>query len=263
MVHAASGSRRWSDGSAPPAPRPGSGRLRDPARARRPRRGGAGGATVHVVAEAFDAAGTVAGPHAAAGAGALRAHLRAPGLGGGRAAEHGVAGVGALDAVAAFGLDEVEKGAAEAGIVVEGVSPIRLRPRETTSARGAPAGRRGPDTRPDDLTAAGAPAAARDRAGRPRDHGADRLLRPQRLPGRLRRRRDHPRRRVLLRHGFRLHHRLRRHRPGQRHRPVDHHHRGHAAAADLPHHLRRHHDRAAHRAVAAVVPDPALEDPRA
>ena len=74
---------------------------------------------------------------------------------------------------------------------------------------------------------------------------------------------DQPRRRVLLRHGVGLHHRLRRHRPGQRHRPADHHHRGHAAAADLPHHLRRHHRRAAHRAVAAVVPDPALEDPRA
>jgi len=49
---------------------------------------------------------------------ALTAELLA--WGAGRAAEHGVAGVGALDAVAAFGLDEVEKGAAEAGIVVEG-----------------------------------------------------------------------------------------------------------------------------------------------
>jgi short subunit dehydrogenase-like uncharacterized protein len=78
------------------------------------------GASVHVVAEAFDAAGTVL----------ARTRLRAPeayGLtadllawGAGRAAEHGVDGVGALDAVAAFGLDEVEKGAAEAGIVVEG-----------------------------------------------------------------------------------------------------------------------------------------------
>ncbi len=78
------------------------------------------GATVHVVAEAFDAAGTVL----------ARTRLRAPepyaltaellAWGAGRAAEHGVAGVGALDAVAAFGLDEVEKGAAEAGIVVEG-----------------------------------------------------------------------------------------------------------------------------------------------
>jgi len=77
------------------------------------------GATVHVVAEAFDAAGTLR----------ARTRLRAPeayGLtaellawGAGRAAEHGVAGVGALDAVAAFGLDELVKGAAEAGIVVE------------------------------------------------------------------------------------------------------------------------------------------------
>lgn len=77
------------------------------------------GATVHVVAEAFDAAGTLL----------ARTRLRAPepyaitaellAWGAGRAAEHGVAGVGALDAVSAFGLDEVVKGAAEAGIVVE------------------------------------------------------------------------------------------------------------------------------------------------
>lgn len=77
------------------------------------------GAAVHVVAEAFDAAGNLR----------ARTRLRAPeayGLtadllawGAGRAAEHGVAGVGALDAVAAFGLDEVVKGAAEAGVVVE------------------------------------------------------------------------------------------------------------------------------------------------
>jgi short subunit dehydrogenase-like uncharacterized protein len=77
------------------------------------------GATVHVVAEAFDAAGTLL----------ARTRLRAPeaygitaellAWGAGRAAEHGVAGVGALDAVSAFGLDEVMKGAAEAGIVVE------------------------------------------------------------------------------------------------------------------------------------------------
>jgi MFS family permease len=39
--------------------------------------------------------------------------------GAGRAAEHGVHGVGALDAVAAFGLDELAAGAAEAGIVEE------------------------------------------------------------------------------------------------------------------------------------------------
>jgi len=76
-------------------------------------------ATVHVVAEAFDAAGAVL----------ARTRLRAPeayGLtadllawGAGRAAEHGVAGVGALDPVTAFGLDELVKGAAEAGVVVE------------------------------------------------------------------------------------------------------------------------------------------------
>jgi hypothetical protein len=77
------------------------------------------GATVHVVAEAFDAAGALL----------TCTRLRAPepyavtadllAWGAGRAAEHGVAGIGALDAVAAFGLDEVVKGAAEAGIVVE------------------------------------------------------------------------------------------------------------------------------------------------
>jgi short subunit dehydrogenase-like uncharacterized protein len=77
------------------------------------------GATVHVVAEVFDAAGALL----------ARTRLRAPdpyavtadllAWGAGRAAEHGVMGVGALDAVAAFGLDEVVKGAAEAGIVVE------------------------------------------------------------------------------------------------------------------------------------------------
>ena len=77
------------------------------------------GASVHVVAEVFDAAGALL----------ARTRLRAPeayaltaellAWGAGRAAEHGVEGVGALDAVSAFGLDEVVKGAAEAGIVVE------------------------------------------------------------------------------------------------------------------------------------------------
>jgi short subunit dehydrogenase-like uncharacterized protein len=76
-------------------------------------------ATVHVVAEAFDATGTLL----------ARIRLRAPeayaltaGLlawGAGRAAEHGVDGVGALDAVSAFGLDEVVKGATDAGVVIE------------------------------------------------------------------------------------------------------------------------------------------------
>ncbi|MBV9923150.1 MAG: NAD(P)H-binding protein [Pseudonocardia sp.] len=77
------------------------------------------GASVHVVAEVFDATGRLL----------ARTRLRAPeayGLtaellawGAGRAAEHGVEGVGALDAVSAFGLDEVMKGAADAGIIVE------------------------------------------------------------------------------------------------------------------------------------------------
>ncbi|HEY0814147.1 MAG TPA: NAD(P)H-binding protein [Pseudonocardia sp.] len=76
-------------------------------------------ATVHVVAEVFDASGALV----------ARTRLRSPeayGLtaellawGAGRAAEHGVNGVGALDAVAAFGLDELTKGAAEAGLHVE------------------------------------------------------------------------------------------------------------------------------------------------
>ena len=75
--------------------------------------------TVHVVAEVFAATGSLL----------ARTRLRAPepyGLtadllawGAGRAAEHGVNGVGALDAVSAFGLDELAKGAADAGLVVE------------------------------------------------------------------------------------------------------------------------------------------------
>ena len=74
---------------------------------------------MHVVAEVFDATGALL----------ARTRLRAPepyGLtadllawGAGRAAEHGVNGVGALDAVSAFGLDELAKGAADAGLVVE------------------------------------------------------------------------------------------------------------------------------------------------
>jgi short subunit dehydrogenase-like uncharacterized protein len=76
-------------------------------------------ATVHVVAEAFDATGTLL----------ARTRLRSPEVyrltaellawGAGRAAEHGVNGVGALDAVSAFGLDELTKGAAAAGLRVE------------------------------------------------------------------------------------------------------------------------------------------------
>jgi hypothetical protein len=69
------------------------------------------------VAEVFDAAGTLL----------ARTRLTAPepyaitaellAWGAGQAAEHGVRGTGALDAVAAFGLDELEAGAAGAGIV--------------------------------------------------------------------------------------------------------------------------------------------------
>ena len=97
------------------------GRLRDPARARRPRR-----------ARRWPGRPCTSSPRPSTPRAPLlaRTRLRAPepyaltaellAWGAGRAAEHGVAGVGALDAVAAFGLDEVVKGAAEAGIVVEG-----------------------------------------------------------------------------------------------------------------------------------------------
>jgi hypothetical protein len=71
----------------------------------------------HFVAEVFDGTGTLL----------ARTRLTAPepyaitadllAWGAGRAAEHGVRGSGALDAVAAFGLDELVEGAAEAGIV--------------------------------------------------------------------------------------------------------------------------------------------------
>ncbi|WP_219412947.1 saccharopine dehydrogenase family protein [Pseudonocardia nigra] len=76
-----------------------------------------GAMTSHFVAEAFDATGTLL----------ARTRLTAPepyaitadllAWGAGRAAEHGVRGSGALDPVAAFGLDELSAGAAEAGIV--------------------------------------------------------------------------------------------------------------------------------------------------
>jgi short subunit dehydrogenase-like uncharacterized protein len=74
-------------------------------------------ARTHVVAEVFDASGallartrlTAPEPYA------ITADLLA--WGAGRAAEHGVRGTGALDAVSAFGLDELVAGAAEAGIV--------------------------------------------------------------------------------------------------------------------------------------------------
>jgi short subunit dehydrogenase-like uncharacterized protein len=77
------------------------------------------GARSHFVAEVFDAAGALLArtrliapePYA------ITADLLA--WGADRAAEHGVRGTGALDAVAAFGLDELAAGAAEAGIVEE------------------------------------------------------------------------------------------------------------------------------------------------
>ncbi|TQM02241.1 saccharopine dehydrogenase family protein [Pseudonocardia kunmingensis] len=73
----------------------------------------------HFVAEVFDATGallartrlTAPEPYA------ITADLLA--WGAGRAAEQGVQGTGALDAVAAFGLDALVAGAAEAGIVAE------------------------------------------------------------------------------------------------------------------------------------------------
>jgi short subunit dehydrogenase-like uncharacterized protein len=73
----------------------------------------------HVVAEVFDGAGTLLARTrlVAPEAYALTADLLA--WGAGRAAEHGVRGSGALDPVAAFGLDELRSGAAEAGVVEE------------------------------------------------------------------------------------------------------------------------------------------------
>ena len=77
--------------------------------------------TSHFPAEVFDRAGRRL----------ARVHLTAPdpytitaellAWGAGRAASHGVNGVGALDPVAAFGLDELTAGAASAGIVEAGV----------------------------------------------------------------------------------------------------------------------------------------------
>ncbi|MCW2719184.1 hypothetical protein, partial [Pseudonocardia sp.] len=74
------------------------------------------GITSHFTAEVFDAGGTLL----------ARTRLTSPeaygitaGLlawGAGRASEHGVKGTGSLDGVAAFGLDEMAAGAAEAGI---------------------------------------------------------------------------------------------------------------------------------------------------
>jgi short subunit dehydrogenase-like uncharacterized protein len=77
------------------------------------------GARSHFVAEVFDRTGTLLARTrlTAAEPYAITADLLA--WAAGRASEHGVAGSGALDAVAAFGLDELVAGAAEAGIVEE------------------------------------------------------------------------------------------------------------------------------------------------
>lgn len=82
-----------------------------------PSAGALAGARSEILAEVFDATGTLL----------ARTRLTAPepyamtadllAWGAWRAAAHGVRGTGALDAVAAFGLDELVAGAAEAGIV--------------------------------------------------------------------------------------------------------------------------------------------------
>jgi short subunit dehydrogenase-like uncharacterized protein len=74
------------------------------------------GMRTHVVAEVFDATGTLLARTGllAPDPYAITADLLA--WGAGRAAAHGVGAAGALDAVAAFGLDELMAGAAEAGI---------------------------------------------------------------------------------------------------------------------------------------------------
>lgn len=76
--------------------------------------------TSHFVAEVFDDAGTLLARTrlVAPDAYAITADLLA--WGATRASEHGVHGTGALDPVAAFGLDELTAGAASAGIVVAG-----------------------------------------------------------------------------------------------------------------------------------------------
>jgi short subunit dehydrogenase-like uncharacterized protein len=76
--------------------------------------------TSHFVAEVFDATGALLARTrlVAPEAYAITADLLA--WGAGRALEGGVQGTGTLDPVAAFGLDVLEKGAAEAGIVPEG-----------------------------------------------------------------------------------------------------------------------------------------------
>jgi short subunit dehydrogenase-like uncharacterized protein len=74
----------------------------------------------YFVAEVFDATGVLLARTVltAPDGYSITADLLA--WGAGRAAERGVRGTGALDAVTAFGLDELASGAAEAGIVPEG-----------------------------------------------------------------------------------------------------------------------------------------------
>jgi short subunit dehydrogenase-like uncharacterized protein len=73
-------------------------------------------AQTHVVAEVFDAAGVLLARTRLSGPDAYTATAGLLSWAAGRAAEHGVRGTGALDAVTAFGLDELQAGAAEAGI---------------------------------------------------------------------------------------------------------------------------------------------------
>jgi short subunit dehydrogenase-like uncharacterized protein len=74
------------------------------------------GARTHVVAEVFDATGLLLARVRLAGVDAYSVTAGLLAWGAGRAAEHGVLGTGALDGVAAFGLDELLAGAAAAGI---------------------------------------------------------------------------------------------------------------------------------------------------
>ena len=155
----------------------------------------------------------------------------------------------------------------------DGVGPARL-----GSARGVPAGER-PEARPfvgrpvagrahphargRRGTGRVAAAAARRRPGLALPRRADRLARRRGLRRQQQRQPDLVQRRLLLRDGVALHHRLRRHRPGLPASPAAHHAGDHAAAAAVPHRPGRHHRRAPHRALPAVVPHFALEVPRA
>ena len=74
------------------------------------------GARTHVVAEVFDADGVLLARTRLTGPDAYTVTAGLLAWGAGRAAERGVRGTGALDAVAAFGLDELAAGAAAAGV---------------------------------------------------------------------------------------------------------------------------------------------------